>query len=155
MRTALKLAGLFLLCLAAGVALLVLTNRAPVVPPISDAEAAETVRPYVIKLHAQWCPVCMVTKDEWADLQDQYAGKVRLVVFDFTSNSTTDRSRAEAGRLGLETVFDEFLGVTGVVVVLDGRSREIRHVLDGSTDEAAYRAAIDDAIASAAPGGGP
>jgi hypothetical protein len=92
----------------------------------------------------------MVAKDEWADLQDQYAGKVRLVVFDFTTNSTTDRSRAEARRLGLENIFDEFLGVTGSVVVLDGRSREIRHVLDGSMGDAEYRAAIDDLLASAA-----
>ena len=154
MRSILKLTGLLLLCLVAAVTLLVLTNRAPVVPALSDPEVAETARPYVIKLHAQWCPVCMVAKDEWADLQDHYTGKVRLVVFDFTTDATTDASRTEARRLGLEGIFDEFFGVTGAVVVLDGRSREIRHVLDGSMDESEYRAAIDEVLAGPAPSGG-
>ena len=149
MRSVLKLAGLLVLCLGAGIALLVITNQAPVVPALSDTEAVETARPYVIKLHAQWCPVCMVAKDEWADLQEAYTGKVRLVVFDFTSDSTAAASRAEATRLGLEAVFDEFFGVTGAVVVVDGRSREIHHVLDGSMEESEYRAAIDGVLAVA------
>jgi hypothetical protein len=154
MRSVLKLAGVLLLCLAAAITLLTLANGAPVVPALSDAEAAETTRPYVIKLHARWCPVCMVAKDEWANLQDRYTGQVRLVVFDFTSDATTDASRMEARRLGLEAIFDEFFGVTGAVVVLDGRSREIRHVLDGSMDESEYHTAIDDVLAVPAPSGG-
>jgi hypothetical protein len=152
MRTAVKLAGLLLLCVAAAVALLVFNNAAPEVPALSDADAADAARPYVIKLHARWCPVCMVTRDEWAVVEGEYAGKVRLVVFDFTSDATTATSRQQAARLGLEEVFDEFVGETGTILVLDGRTKEIRHVLHGSRDEADYRAAIDDVLAAPPPG---
>jgi hypothetical protein len=126
---------------AAAVAVLIITNPAPEVPS-TEAVSAEAA-PYVIKLHARWCPICMVTRGAWATVQDAYAGRVRFVVFDFTSDATTETSRAEAVRLGLEDVFDDYVGETGTVLVLDGASREVLHSLHGHHDEAEYRAAID------------
>ena len=145
MRTGRILAALLLVGVI-GVALLVAANPAPEVPAISSDEAAETSQPFVIKLHARWCPVCMVTKDEWTALQNAYAGRVRLVVFDFTSDATTEASHLEAGRLGLEAVFEEYVGTTGTVLVVDGMSREVRHDLHGHLGEAEYRAALDQTL---------
>ena len=122
------------------VAILLATNPAPHVPVISDVGGS--TQPYVVKLHARWCPVCMATKDEWAAVQDAYTGRVRFVVFDFTSAATTDASRAEARRLGLDAVFDEYSGATGTVLVLDG-AKAIKHSLQGVLDQSKYRAAID------------
>jgi thiol-disulfide isomerase/thioredoxin len=119
------------------------TNPMPAVPAISDAEAGNPSKPYVVKLHAQWCPVCMLTKDVWSQIEDTYSTRANLVVLDFTNQANTDRSRAEAKRLGLETFFDEYAGSTGTIVVLDGRTKEVTASINGSRNFAEYRAAID------------
>jgi hypothetical protein len=142
----LKLGVALLACLVGVGAVLIMTNPAPDVPAIPSGEAGSTSEPWVVKLHARWCPVCMVTKDEWADLQEAYSGQVRLVVFDFTSAETTEVSRSEARRLGLDAVFEEYVGETGTVLVLDGATKAVEHVLHGNRGGAEYRAAIDAAL---------
>lgn len=135
------------LALTGVVAVLYATNTAPVVPPVSAGEAATIAKPYVVKLHAQWCPFCMVTKDEWARLAETYAGQVNLVVLDFTTEAATETSRAAAERLHLSEFFDEYAGATGLVVVLDGRTREVLAEVGGNADFTEYQSAIDAALA--------
>jgi thiol-disulfide isomerase/thioredoxin len=122
-------------------------NATPTVPAITAAQAAAADRPWVIKLHAQWCPVCMLTKGVWSQIEDAYAEQVRLVVLDFTNEAATAASRAEAARLGLAEFFDESGFATGPIVVLDGRTKETLAWINGSRDFADYRAAIDAALA--------
>ena len=125
-------------------------NVAPAVPRVSVEEAARTGKPFVIKLHAQWCAVCLVTKDVWGKIEETYAQRVNLVVLDFTNEANTTASRAEADRLGLQKFFEEFSGVTGTIVVLDGRTKEVAASINGSRDFAEYRAAIDTVLNDAA-----
>lgn len=141
---------LFAVLIAAG-SIMYVRNVAPSVPPVSPVEAAKTGKPYVVKLHAQWCPVCMVTKDVWTQIERAYAQRVNLVVLDFTTDANTEASRAEAARLGLTKFFDEYGGATGSIVVLDGGTREVAASINGSRDFAEYRAAIDAALATAGP----
>jgi thiol-disulfide isomerase/thioredoxin len=129
---------------------LYLGNPAPAVPAISAVEAARTRKPYVVKLHAQWCPACMVTKGVWSRIEETYSGRANLVVLDFTNQASTQASKVEAARLGLERFFDEYGGATGTVVVLDGRTREVMASIGGSRDFGEYRAAIDAALERAA-----
>jgi hypothetical protein len=128
-------------------AILYARNTTPVVPTIAAADAAAPGSPWVVKLHAQWCPVCMLTKGMWSEIETHYAGRVRLAVFDFTDEATMAATRAEAERLGLAAVLDEIGFATGPVVVLDGRTKEIVAWLD-SRDFADYRGAIDTALAA-------
>lgn len=121
-----------------------LGNVAPSVPALSAVEAAG--KPYVVKLHAQWCPVCMVTKGVWSSIEQAYSTRVNLLVLDFTDDANTNASRAEARRLGLETFFDEYAGATGTIVVLDARTKQVTASIKGSRDFADYRAAIDAAL---------
>jgi hypothetical protein len=130
---------------------LYLGNPAPVAAPIAAADLANPARPYVIKLHAQWCPVCMVTKGVWGEIEQTYAGRVNLVVFDFTNETSTATSRAEGGRLGLGPFFEEYQGATGLVVVLSG-GKEVLAAIKGSRDFGEYRAAIDAALAGSRSG---
>jgi hypothetical protein len=127
-------------------AILYVRNDAPIVPAIATADAAEPGAPWVIKLHADWCPVCMLTKGMWSEIERHYAGRVRLAVFDFTDETTIAATRAEAQRLGLAAALDEVGFATGPVVVLDGRTKDVVAWLD-SRDFTEYRAAIDSAIA--------
>jgi thiol-disulfide isomerase/thioredoxin len=128
---------------------LYLTNATPKVAAISTADAAATDQPWVVKLHAQWCPVCMLTKGVWSRIEATYKGHVRLVVFDFTNEETTAASRREAERLGLTEFFDESGFATGPIVVLDGSTKEIVAWINGSRDFAEYSAAIDAVLANA------
>jgi thiol-disulfide isomerase/thioredoxin len=118
-------------------------NAPPTVPRISSVEAANASRPYVVKLHAQWCPICMLTKTVWSQIEVAYSGRANFVVFDFTNQATTDMSRAEAKRLGLEKFFDENAGWTGAIAVLDGRTKEETASIHGIRGFDEYRAAID------------
>jgi len=129
---------------------LYVSNPAPAVPAIPAVEAAGTGKPYVVKLHAQWCPACMVTKGVWSEIERTYSGRAHLVVLDFTNQASTEASKVEATRLGLGRLFEEYGGATGTVVVLDGRTREATASISGSRDFAEYRAAIDAALDRAA-----
>jgi len=122
-------------------------NRAPVAPPISAAEASSPTRPFVVKLHAQWCAVCMITMSVWSQIEDEYAGRVNFLVLDFTDEQTTDASGVAAERAGLRRIFDE-AGSTGVVLVVDGRTKEITASIGGSRDIEEYRAAINAALSA-------
>jgi thiol-disulfide isomerase/thioredoxin len=134
---------------AAGLAAwLVVANPAPRVPADPSGAAASSA-PYVVKLHARWCPVCMTTKGQWAEVQQAYAGRVRFAVFDFTTEETTARSRVEAVALGLGAVFDEYVGETGTVLVLDGATHDVRDAIHGTRAVEDYRTAIDVALAQA------
>ena len=147
-RTLLLGASVVVLLLALGF-VMYLRNPAPIVPAIdTDVLAASPAKPMVVKLHAQWCAVCMVTKDIWSQIEKTYAGRVNLVVLDFTTQASTDASRAEAARLGLTKVFDEYEGVTGTILVVDGRTRGVTADIGGRRDFAEYRAAIDAMLAS-------
>ena len=130
-------------------AIMYVGNAAPSVPPVSPVEAAKTGKPFVVKLHAQWCAVCMITKDVWTQIEKAYAQRVNLVVLDFTTDVNVEASRAEATRLGLTKFFDDYGGATGSIVVLDGRTKEVTASISGSRDFADYRTAIDAALAGA------
>jgi thiol-disulfide isomerase/thioredoxin len=149
-RAVLALAALSVL-LAGVVTVMYLTNTAPVVAVIPGAEAAAATKPYVIKLHAQWCPVCMMTKAMWSQIEAAYATRVNLVVFDFTNQTTTEASKIEAHRLGLDQFFDENVGWTGTIAVLNGQTKNVISTINGSRDFSEYRAAIDTALARRGP----
>lgn len=135
--------------LLVGAYVMYVMNPAPTAPAISSEEAARSGKPYVVKIHAQWCAVCMATKRVWSEIQDAYANRVNLLVLDVTNRATSDASRAEARRLGLEQFFDEYAGGTGTILVLDGHSRTVTASINGSRDFAEYRTAIDAALNSA------
>jgi thiol-disulfide isomerase/thioredoxin len=132
------------------VGVLLAWNAPPAVPALSTAGPAQ---PYVVKFHARWCSTCMATKDEWAAVQNAYTGRVKFVVFDFTTDATTEAGRAQARQLGLDAVFEENVGSPGAVLVLDGASKEVKHSLGGVLDESEYRAAIDATLAQAGRAG--
>ena len=120
-------------------------NAAPVAPAISAADAADPGRPFVVKLHSQWCHLCLITTRCGQQIEKEYAGRVNFLVLDFTDDQTTDASKAAAERVGLGRVFEES-GSTGVVLVVDGRTKDVTASIAGSRNVAEYRAAIDNAL---------
>ena len=147
-KVLLIVASLIIVLVAAG-AILYSRNPAPVGPAIAAEDAAKTGKPYVVKLHAQWCPLCMVTKDVWSQIEETFSNRVNLVVFDFTNEANTQVSKAEATRLGLEEFFDEYAGATGTIVVLDGKTKKVTAAINGSRDFDEYRTAIEATLEGA------
>ena len=145
-KKALLIVSFLVVALVAVASVMYVQNATPTVPTISAVEAANTSRPYVVKLHAQWCPICMLTKKVWSQIEVAYSGRANFVVFDFTNQTTTDGSRAEAKRLGLEKFFDDNVGATGTVAVLDGRTKEEAASIHGIRGFDEYRAAIDASL---------
>jgi hypothetical protein len=148
MRKFLTVTLVLVAALGATGAILYARNATPVVPTIPTAQATAAGAPWVVKMHAQWCPVCMLTKGMWSEIETRYAGRVRLAVFDFTDETTTAATRAEAQRLGLTGVLEEAGFATGTILVLDGRTKEIAAWISGSREFDEYREAIDAAIAA-------
>lgn len=128
------------------VALLYITNTTSPLAPIVLAEAQTSARPYVIKIHAQWCPICRGTKGAWEEIVEQYRDKAHLLVLDFTNEETSAAAVAEAQRLKLDRVIEEYYGATGLVVIVDGRTKEMTDV-GGFVDASVYAAAIDAVMA--------
>jgi thiol-disulfide isomerase/thioredoxin len=138
--------GFIALALVGRVAILYAANGAPAVPALSAADAA-SAKPYVIKMHARWCHFCLLQKDEWSRIEQTYAGRVNFVVLDATNEAATERSRIEAERLNLREFFEEYNGATGLVVVLDGRTREVLAEVGGNAPFEEFQSAIDGALA--------
>ena len=91
----------------------------------------------------------MLTKDEWARVEQAYAGRVNFVVLDATNEAAIERSRLEAERLNMRQFFDDYNGATGLVVVLDGRTKEVLAEVGGNAPFEEFGSAIDAALGSA------
>ena len=146
-RKLLLATGAMAAALIATVAILYASNSAPVAPTLSAAEAAAPTKPFVVKLHARWCPYCMLTKDEWTRVEQAYAGRVNFVVLDATNDAAIERSRVEAERLNMRQFFDDYNGATGLMVVLDGRTKEVLAEVGGNAPFEEFQAAIDGVLA--------
>lgn len=125
---------------------LYMANGAPAVAPMAPADA-RTGKPLVVKVHARWCPKCLMTMDVWSEIESTYAGRVNLLVLDFTNEQTTEASEAEVRRLGLDGLLDSLDG-TGSIAVVDAATRRVSASISGSRDLAEYKRAIDEALAS-------
>lgn len=107
-----------------------------------DTDAA---RPFVVKVHADWCGTCTALNATWDELQSEVGDGARLVILDVTDRATLQKSQAEAERLGIEGFFAEYKARTGTIGVLRGDNRAKVEVLKGVRDVARYEAAIAEA----------
>jgi thiol-disulfide isomerase/thioredoxin len=111
--------------------------------------AADASKPFVVKIHADWCGTCTKLNPTIEALQTKVGDNVRIVVLDVTDRESVKRSTAEADRLGIRAFFDANKSKTGTVGVLDGATREPVVVLKGETDVAKYEAALAKAAGTA------
>lgn len=107
----------------------------------------DAAKPFIVKIHADWCGTCTRLNGTMAQLEAESGDRVRIVVLDVTNKERVAASRLEADRLGIRAFFDQYKSKTGVVGVLDGETREPVAVLKGETNVAAYQKAVDEATA--------
>jgi len=126
--------------LAVALGLLAGASRAGERAPVSDA--ADASRPFVVKIHADWCGVCTALVPTWHELDSELGDGARLVLLDVTDRRTFAASQAEARRLGIKDFFDRYKARTGTIGILRGDTRERVKVLQGVRDVAPYEAAV-------------
>ena len=137
----LAIAGLFALATAA--------NGTPAdAPQVSSAD--DPSRPFVVKIHADWCGTCVRLDPTIEALRESLGSRARIVVFDVTDKGTLARATTEADRLRLRAFFDQYKSKTGTVGVLHGATREPVSVFKGELDTAKYEAAVARAASGTA-----
>lgn len=123
---------------------LALALAAPAAAGAGDAE-----RPFLVKMHADWCGTCTALEPTWAALESAHGAKLRMVTFDVTDRARLTASRAEAEKLGLLSFFEGHRGRTGLIALLDAKGEPIE-LFHGVRDPAAYEPALIAAVAGGA-----
>ncbi len=82
-------------------------------------------KPLVVVVYADWCPLCQKLKPALALINEKYAGKIRFVRLDVTSEETTAKSKQQAQSLGLEQFFEKNHERTSLVVIQDPSGHEV------------------------------
>jgi thiol-disulfide isomerase/thioredoxin len=106
------------------------TSSASSVPAAKPAhiESAEQVKPKLLALlfRADWCPDCKVLEPQYKPLQNRFDKEhVLFASFDFTNDETTKEARNLATRLGVEPIYDQFRGITGIALLVDPSTNAI------------------------------
>lgn len=115
---------------------------------VAVAEEAAESSPLMVKIHADWCGTCRALNPTWEQLQTRYGDSLRFVILDVTNKSDVAKAAAEADRLGIRAVFDQYKSRTGTIAVVNGKTHEVVEVMKGVTDAAAYDPAIKRALDS-------
>ena len=126
---------------------LAISASSPVWAGSEVSASQDSSKPFVVKIHADWCGTCTRLNGPLEALHQQVGDGARIVVLDVTDRKAVAASTAEADRLGIRGFFDQYKGRTGTVGVLDGSTRETVAVLKGEMDVAVYEKAIATASA--------
>lgn len=121
--------------------------EAPLPPDERVPVSAERdrARPFVVKIHADWCLLCAFLDVVWDDLRRDPGPDARLVVLDVSDRTSLVGARAEAERLGILPFLSQHRSRTGTIGVLDGDDRELVEAFHGSGRVEEYRRAIEKA----------
>ena len=118
---------------------------AALLAPIEVARASASrceSKPYVVKIHADWCASCKASQATWAQVLSDLSDQATVVTLDVSDRVAFNESKVEAERLGISDFFQKFRSKTGTIAVLDCRTREPVAKLTGERSLARYREAI-------------
>ena len=115
--------------------------------PLAAQAEGEDARPTLVKIHANWCGTCQRIESTWEELKTSYGERANFVVFDVTDRAALQKSQAEAERLGLTNVLDEYKSSTGTIAII-GPDGETLDVFKGVTDAERYEGALGQACNS-------
>jgi thiol-disulfide isomerase/thioredoxin len=122
-----------------GLALFVLVGSAAMA---EDAPEACSGKPYVVKIHADWCGSCKALKSVWQRIETDLRDQATIVTLDVSDRVAYKESQATAERLGIREFFQEYRSRTGTIAVLDCKSHEPVVIMSAERDFEKYRAAV-------------
>lgn len=139
---------LFAVVLITGVAAFALFGRTSA----TDAEYAYAEKPEIIAatFSSAWCSACKILEPRLKAVVPEFADQpVKFVKLDFTLGQRGAVAE-KAEREGLAHIYPDYKGATGFTLLIDADTGEIVDSLTIKHSQAAMRAAIAQAIASAA-----
>ena len=107
-----------------------------------DAPETCSAKPYVVKIHADWCGSCKALESVWQRIETDLADQATAVKLDVSDRVAYAESVAEAEHLGISDFFQEYRSRTGTIAVLECNTRQPVAILNGERDLEKYRAAI-------------
>lgn len=108
-----------------------------------DAPAAcSSQKPYVVKIHADWCASCRALESVWERIKSDLGDQATAVTLDVSDRVAYTESQAAAERLGISEFFAQYRSKTGTIAVLDCRSGKPVAVMNAERDFEKYRAAV-------------
>jgi thiol-disulfide isomerase/thioredoxin len=102
-------------------------------------------KPYIVKIHADWCGTCKMTESTWTRIRAELSTQATVVQFDVSDRVALQESQVEAERLGIADFFQEFRSRTGTIAILDCKTRRPVAVLTGVRDFDKYHKAVTKA----------
>ncbi len=126
----------------ATLAALALLSLSDVDAVAKDRPEACLTKPYVVKIHADWCRSCQLLEAVWEQIESDLGDRAIPVTLDVSDRISYEKSVAEANRLGISEFFQAYRKRTGTVAVLDCRTREPVAVMNAERDLKKYREAI-------------
>ena len=138
---------LFAVVLIAGVAAFALFGRTSA----TDAKYVHAKKPEIIAatFSSAWCSACKILEPRLKAVVPEFADQpVKFVKLDFTLGQRGAVAQ-KAAREGLAHIYPDYKGATGFTLLVDADTGEIVDSLTVKHSQAAMRAAIAQAIASA------
>ena len=116
---------------------------------LGQGKAQQPPAPQIIavKFHADWCGFCKAMGPVFTDLENKFDGKpVLFVTLDLTNVTTLNRSKLLASALGIGPVYKANEGTTGLILLLDGKTRQVAARLNSEHTLKDMAAALDEAL---------
>ena len=122
-----------------GLALLFLVGSAATA---EDAPRVCSEKPYVVKIHADWCGSCKALKSVWQRIETDLGDQATIVTLDVSDRVAYVESQATAENLGIQEFFQEYRSRTGTIAVLDCNTHEPVVIMSAERDFEKYRKAV-------------
>ena len=123
----------------AGLALFVLVGSAAMA---EDAPEGCSGKPYVVKIHADWCGSCKALESVWQRIETDLRDQATIVTLDVSDRVAYMESQATAERLDISEFFQEYRSRTGTIAVLNCKSHEPVVIMSAERDFEKYREAV-------------
>lgn len=110
----------------------------------------ETPKILAVEFYADWCAVCKVLMPRMAEAKNDLQGKsVLFVRFDMTNDFTKEQASYLAGFSGLQDVYRRGRGKTGMVALVDAKTKNVLGVISQKKSLDEIKAMFSDAISKA------
>ncbi len=140
-----------LCCLLMAVAASAQEQQQPAKPdPKPAVKAAELPRIVVVEFYADWCAVCRELMPKLTEAKSAFQGKTVLFArFDMTDDFTREQASYMAAFAGLEDVYRRGNGRTGVVALVDAKTKKLLGLIGRDKSIEEIKAMLNDAVSKA------